>query len=224
MSPECLDGAQKFLKPDGISIPYEYTSFLGPLQVTISQTKIFHVCFSSQSSKLYNEVRQCKDETKHPLANFETPYVVHFQNRFELAAPQPLFTFNHPNWDKIIDNTRYDQKYTFLQKQEIFRYAELSFTAVADSVLHGFGGYFECKLYKEIMISILPATHSPGMFSWFPILFPLREPVQLKADDEIVLHFWRNVSAKHVWYEWALSSPTTVAVHNPNGRSYEIGL
>merc|ERR1712037_372932 len=111
LSPECLDGAQKFLKPDGISIPYEYTSFLGPLQ----------------SSKLYNEVRQCKDETKHPLANFETPYVVHFQNRFELAAPQPLFTFNHPNWDKIIDNTRYDQKYTFLQKQEIFRYAELSF-------------------------------------------------------------------------------------------------
>ena len=116
MSPECLDGAQKFLKPDGISIPYEYTSFLGPLQVTISQTKISHVCFSSQSSKLYNEVRQCKDETKHPLANFETPYVVHFQNRFELAAPQPLFTFNHPNWDKIIDNTRCDQKYTFLQK------------------------------------------------------------------------------------------------------------
>ena len=59
-----------------------------------------------QSSKLYNEVRQCKDETKHPLANFETPYVVHFQNRFELAPPQSLFTFNHPNGDKIIDNTR----------------------------------------------------------------------------------------------------------------------
>ena len=33
LSPECLDGAQKFLKPTGISIPYEYTSFLGPLQV-----------------------------------------------------------------------------------------------------------------------------------------------------------------------------------------------
>jgi protein arginine N-methyltransferase 5 len=63
LSPECLDGAQKFLKPGGISIPCSYTSFLGPLQ----------------SSKLYNEVRQCKDETKHPLANFETPYVVHFQ-------------------------------------------------------------------------------------------------------------------------------------------------
>lgn len=30
-----------------------------------------------QSSKLYNEYRNSKDETKHPKAAFETPYVVH---------------------------------------------------------------------------------------------------------------------------------------------------
>jgi len=193
LSPECLDGAQKFLKPGGISIPYSYTSFIGPLQ----------------SSKLYNEVRSCKDENKHPLANFETPYVVHFQNRFELAPPQSLFTFTHPNRASVIDNARYE---------------ELSFKIISDSVLHGFGGYFECLLYKNIMISILPATHSPGMFSWFPILFPLKEPVQLKKDDTVKLHFWRNVTKKHVWYEWALSEPLAVPIHNPNGRSYEIGL
>jgi len=193
LSPECLDGAQKFLKPTGISIPSSYTSYIGPMQ----------------SSKLYNEVRSCKDETKHPLANFETPYVVHFQNRFELAPPQELFTFHHPNRDVLIDNSRYK---------------EVTFNIIADSVLHGFGGYFECSLYKEIKISILPSTHSAGMFSWFPILFPLREPVQLKKDDKVELNFWRNVSSKHVWYEWALSSPLIVATHNPNGRSYEIGL
>ena len=28
---ECLDGAQRFLKPDGISIPQAYTSFLHPI-------------------------------------------------------------------------------------------------------------------------------------------------------------------------------------------------
>ena len=33
-----------------------------------------------------------------------------------------------------------------------------------DSELHGFGGYFECTLYKDIMISINPNTHSPGLF------------------------------------------------------------
>jgi len=193
LSPECLDGAQKFLKPDGISIPYSYTSHIGPMQ----------------SSKLYNEVRNCKDENKHRDACFETPYVVHFQNRFELSPPQPLFTFVHPNRAKLIDNTRYE---------------ELTFCIAADSVMHGFGGYFECFLYKNIKISILPSTHSPGMFSWFPILFPLKDPVQLRKDDTVKLHFWRNVTKKHVWYEWCISEPVCVPVHNPNGRSYEIGL
>ena len=53
-----------------------------------------------QSSKLYNEVRQCKDETKHPLANFETPYVVHFQNRSERWNEVLFHISNFPgsNW------------------------------------------------------------------------------------------------------------------------------
>ena len=32
------------------------------------------------------------------------------------------------------------------------------------------------------------------MFSWFPILFPLKEPLQLKQGDLLTLHFWRLVS------------------------------
>ena len=31
LSPECLDGAQRFLAPDGISIPRDYTSFMAPI-------------------------------------------------------------------------------------------------------------------------------------------------------------------------------------------------
>jgi protein arginine N-methyltransferase 5 len=31
LSPECLDGAQRLLKPDGISIPSSYTSYLAPI-------------------------------------------------------------------------------------------------------------------------------------------------------------------------------------------------
>lgn len=193
LSPECLDGAQKFLKPTGISIPSSYTSYIGPIQ----------------STKLYNEFRNSKDENKPPMAPFETPYVVHLQNRCELAPPQPLFTFVHPNLDPVIDNSRYEV---------------LNFSIEQDSVLHGLGGYFECILYKEIMLSILPATHSPGMFSWFPILFPLKEPLQLKQGDLLTLHFWRLVSKKSVWYEWSISSPVTTPIHNPNGRSSEIGL
>ena len=70
LSPECLDGAQKFLKPTGISIPYSYTSYIGPLQ----------------SSKLYNEVRKSQtDVMKDTITSFETPYVVHFQVKRTLS-------------------------------------------------------------------------------------------------------------------------------------------
>ena len=31
LSPECLDGAQRFLREDGISIPSSYTSYLQPI-------------------------------------------------------------------------------------------------------------------------------------------------------------------------------------------------
>lgn len=31
LSPECLDGAQRFLKDGGVSIPQEYTSYVAPM-------------------------------------------------------------------------------------------------------------------------------------------------------------------------------------------------
>lgn len=55
LSPECLDGAQRFLALDGVSIPQSYTSFLAPVT----------------THKLYNDVKNYKD-----LEHFETPYVV----------------------------------------------------------------------------------------------------------------------------------------------------
>lgn len=54
------------------------------------------------------------------------------------------------------------------------RYEALQFQITEDSVVHGLAGYFEAHLYKDVMLSIKPDTHSRGMFSWFPILFPLR--------------------------------------------------
>ena len=193
LSPECLYDAERLLKPDAISIPTQYTSWVGPIQ----------------SSKLYHEVRASVDIDKNPNAPFETPYVVHFQNRTELAKPQPLFTFDHPSYGANIDVTRYEVK---------------SFEIKMDSELHGFAGYFECVLYKDVMISILPETHSKGMFSWFPIFFPLKAPVKLRKNDPLELHFWRLNNKKHVWYEWCISKPVPMPIHNPNGRSYEIGL
>ena len=67
----------------------------------------------------------------------------------------------------------------------------LSFPIECDAMLHGFAGYFETVLYKDVMLSINPRTHSPGMFSWFPIFFPLQTPVHLK---EVIINIHLNLS------------------------------
>jgi len=86
LSPECLDGAQRYLKPGGISIPCDYTSYVAPLS----------------SSKLWNEVKNFKD-----LLHFETPYVVKVHNAFEMAETKPCFYFSHPAENPNPDNSRY---------------------------------------------------------------------------------------------------------------------
>jgi len=86
----------KFLSDDGINIPQSYTSYIAPMQ----------------SSKLYNEVRQLRDKDKHPLAHFETLYVVHLQNKYDIANPKPLFTFKHPNTG-FVQNIQYFNYFIF---------------------------------------------------------------------------------------------------------------
>ncbi|KAH9502616.1 Protein arginine N-methyltransferase 5 [Bulinus truncatus] len=195
LSPECLDGAQRYLKADGVSIPQQYTSYLAPLM----------------SSKLYNEVRASKVERgKPPEAPFEMPYVVRLHNCATLAKPQAVFTFVHPNNDDVIDNCRYKS---------------LEFSVDQDSIVHGFAGYFDTVLYKDITLSIVPETHSPGMFSWFPIFFPIRIPIMLPADSTVTIDIWRRCTPKNVWYEWAFHCGGQISpIHNPKGRSYTIGL
>ena len=75
--------------------------------------------------------------------------------------------------DTPIDNSRYEVRH---------------FPIKCDSMLHGFAGYFETVLYKDVVLSINPSTHSPGMFSWFPVLFPLQNPINLKKVIDIVFY------------------------------------
>lgn len=191
LSPECLDGAQRCLKKDGVSIPKSYTSFLAPLQ----------------NIKIHNEIKATFNLNDKELTKFETPYIVHLVNYYQLAPSQSLFTFEHPNWNEIINNERFKR---------------LSFLTPQNSVLTGFIGFFETVLYKDIMLSINPQTYSKDMVSWFPIIFPLQTPVQVKTGEVIEVSFWRAENAEKVWYEWSLESPVRTNIMNPSGRSYFI--
>lgn len=157
------------------------------------------------STKLHNEVRMFSDNVKQ----MEMAYVVKIHRGKTVSPPQPCFTFTHPNRAEMIDNSRY---------------AKITFPVAETHLVHGFAGYFEAVLYKDVKLSINPETVTEGMFSWFPIYFPIANPVYVEGGKTLTAHMWRCVSSLKVWYEWCISEPSVTAIHNPNGRSYTVGL
>ncbi|KAI8051494.1 protein arginine N-methyltransferase 5 [Syncephalis plumigaleata] len=216
LSPECLDGAQKLLKEDGISIPSSYTSYIAPLS----------------SAKLHAEVTALQT-----TARFETPYVVLFSAVHQTAEPQATWTFEHPLRDpktNTLSEPRTDNMHNV-------RYSRNTFALSQAAMIHGVAGYFDTVLYKDITLSILPSTASEGMFSWFPILFPVKTPLYAPSGAIVDIHFWRRTNCKKTWYEWSIMvyEPTTApfnvisshrrlvaasSIHNMNGEFSWIGL
>lgn len=58
--------------------------------------------------------------------------------------------------------------------------------------------YFDTVLYADVTLSTHPPTHTPNMASWFPIYFPLQEPVYCPAGTPIEAHMWRCGAAHKV--------------------------
>jgi len=199
LSPECLDSAERFLKPNGVSIPSSCTSFIAPLA----------------SEKLHNEVKTLGES----MSGYETPYVVSVHRGMVISPSKDCFTFFHPKKSASgplatgggigEDNSRH---------------RTIGFVVPEANVLHGFVGYFEATLYKDVKISTRPETRTPDMFSWFPLYIPIRNPMNITKEGECRLEIWRRVEPSRVWYEWAVSTPEPSGIHNPNGRSYSMAL
>ena len=144
------------------------------------------------------------------LEHFETPFVAKLHRFTPLGEPQAVFTFHHPNRAEKINNSRYCQ---------------LQFEAAANNcVCHGFAGYFDAVLYEDVHLSILPSTHTPHMFSWFPIYFPIPQPVKVSGNVQIELPIWLCCAILQVLYEWCVTQPQCWSIHNPNVRSCFVGL
>ncbi|KAL4794462.1 PRMT5 arginine-N-methyltransferase-domain-containing protein [Aspergillus venezuelensis] len=205
LSPECLDGVNHLLNPvHGISIPASYTAHFTP----ISAPKL-HADVTNQS-------------ISNPAAP-ETPYVVMLHAidylstnpsetnarssitivPTEAATPfvQTAWSFSHPNRDippqppstSMISNTHN------------VRRTRLSFPIPNRGVCHGLGGYFETVLYPGVELSTNPVTmdsKSANMISWFPIYFPLKTPLNVPDNGEIVVTMYRQTDDRKVWYEW----------------------
>jgi protein arginine N-methyltransferase 5 len=245
LSPECLDGLvpTAFWTDTTISIPAQYSAYLAP---------IF-------SQRLHSEARAqsffpnlgeggLDSAPMGSLKAMETPYVVRMHAASQTHVEQLCWTFSHP---------------TALPDKE--RTAHLQFTpnpthgtgcgsgygpydpavaAIAQSVtleqgsitVHGFVGTFDAILYDDVIISTRPKNFSVGMFSWFPIYFPLREPLHVPGGATLTASVWRRTETQgdnsgRVWYEWCgkVTDPSGTilgqsAIHNPNGRSCHVAL
>ncbi|KAG6900677.1 hypothetical protein C0993_004986 [Termitomyces sp. T159_Od127] len=191
LSPECLDGAMRFLKPGGISIPASYTAHLAPLS----------------SAKLFNEARAGKD-----LKSMETPYVVMFRAVNILSGDgggvsgrcgprvQECWEFVHPRTDAVLDARGLPTT-----NSHNVRSARLEFYIPHAGVLHGLAGYFEAVLYGDVGLSIHPQRKeqiSKDMLSWFPLFFPFKDPLYLPRNSELKVSIWRLTNERQVWYEW----------------------
>lgn len=170
LSPECLDGVMRFLRPPpppgagapaprdaasggGLSIPSASTSFLAPVS----------------SHKLWAEARSFGAATGEERKWMETPYVVRAWRAVTLAPPVAGFTFHHPplplpprgavavgeaaEAGGVAEGGAPDNR----------RYACLRWTLPGapdgpSHLLHGFIGYFDAALYTPPGGAVLPAS------------------------------------------------------------------
>jgi len=98
------------------------------------------------------------------------------------------------------------------------------FVVANRGVVHGLAGYFEAVLWEgekgKVELSTRPdpkgmEEKSKDMFSWFPIYFPLKNPLYFPDDSELEISMWRQTDDRKVWYEWMVEA---FAVVGPNKR------
>mmetsp|Transcript_1511 Transcript_1511/g.2767 ORF Transcript_1511/g.2767 Transcript_1511/m.2767 type:complete len:772 (-) Transcript_1511:40-2355(-) len=256
LSPECLDGFQQsgLMKENGISIPQKYTSYLAPVtSMKLHAEAKSHAFYPSVPAE-GPEGKPCGAQQA-----METPYVVRAHAASQLHKELPCWEFNHPfqeNGKSIkesasqVNNERsaslhfdlgpngiaYGSGYQKSDNRLVSLSSDTKLLNQGHSI-HGFLGTFHCVLYQSITnssdvstISIAPSTFSVGMFSWFPLYFPLKEPQFVPPGASVCCNIWRKCDNDRVWYEWCSEvrlrdqTLSMSSLHNPNGRSCIVRL
>ncbi|KIW99977.1 uncharacterized protein Z518_10905 [Rhinocladiella mackenziei CBS 650.93] len=99
------------------------------------------------------------------------------------------------------------------------RHSTLTFPIPYRGTCHGLAGYFETVLYKGVELSTNPNTmdaKSEGMISWFPMYFPLKNPISVPDNSELTVTMWRKTDDRRVWYEWLVD----VFIYLPTSHIY----
>ncbi|KAI0420327.1 methyltransferase-like protein [Xylaria grammica] len=224
LSPECLDGIQHVLAADhGISIPSSYTAHVSP----IATPRLF--------ADIKSRREQGGDahafDTPWVVRLFALDFVaarVPDRGRFQLA-----WEFEHPLPQATMDTVAARRSGGVVgggggsmsggvgANDHNARHCHLTFVCRSRGVIHGLAGYFEAVLYASqiaedengnrpmVELSTLPDMidrKSKDMVSWFPIFFPLKQPLYFPSDSELEVTMWRQTDDAKVWYEWMVEA------------------
>lgn len=240
LSPECLDGVQHVLNPEhGISIPSSYTAHFTPISTPKlwadlynRSTSVDPTAFDIPWVVMLSQFDYLSTEAKETIAAQQLSNGTKMHN-FNLEAPlEPIvhtaWEFSHPLPPQILAQASLRRGGSAVgggggfvggdgANEHNFRHCRISFPIQEQGVCHGLGAYFETVLYSgsegPVELSTNPVTmdqKSKDMISWFPILFPLKSPMQLPANSEVEVSFWRQTDDRKVWYEWLVESYLTI--------------
>lgn len=206
LSPECLSAVEnnsRVLKSStGIMIPSQYSSYIAPLYSPLLW------------SKAKSDSRGSSSIDKG--MGLEKPYAVYIRQGEMIAEPQRVWSFHHPFPAHMHNSGR--------------REAKLTFSSRTKSRVYGFSGYFSAVLYGNITLSSLPHDYTPGLKSWFPMYFPIAQPLEVLKDSTIDISIWRETNQQRVWYEWAVETLFkrmrigATEIHNTDGAAFSIHL
>ncbi|CCH42201.1 hypothetical protein BN7_1745 [Wickerhamomyces ciferrii] len=154
------------------------------------------------SPKIYNSIR-----SKGGQLNFHKQYVV---KQLESASCSTkineIWSYQHPTIKERSNKRRTISTFKIRHK----------------TVIHGISGYFTTNLYNDIELSIKPDTHTENLTSWFPLFFPLEEPLYVPDDTELEVFITRESSNGKVWYEWSVESFMYLVVPGDNSNEFQI--
>ncbi|PYH96272.1 protein methyltransferase RmtC [Aspergillus ellipticus CBS 707.79] len=220
LSPECLDGITHLLNPvHGISIPESYTAHLTPIAAPKLHADVLNQTVSNpaapetpyvvmlhaidflstnqpSAAALMNSSHggarpNVRDSISTLPGSGETP----------IPLVQTTWSFEHPNRNIPPQSP----STSTISNAHNVRQTRLFFPVTNRGVCHGLAGYFETVLYRDVELSTNPVTmdaKSADMISWFPIYFPLKTPLNVPDNSEVVVTMYRQTDDRKVWYEW----------------------
>ncbi|KAJ5488920.1 hypothetical protein N7539_003810 [Penicillium diatomitis] len=218
LSPECLDGINDLIHPEhGISIPASYSAHMTPISAPKLHSDIAHQSISNPAAPEtpYVVMLHAIDFLSTAESTGTTETLNHHSSsrssggtstptpatEFPIPFVQTAWTFSHPNRN-ISPPSRTSST---VSNAHNVRRTRLSFPTQNRGVCHGIAGYFETVLYGDVELSTNPVTmdaKSATMISWFPIYFPLKTPLNVPDNGEVVITMYRQTDDRKVWYEW----------------------